>query len=54
VTHQDENRIEKPSEDPKPPDPSDEPDPPKPPGGGSVRPGGSPGETAGVDSPLKD
>jgi GAF domain-containing protein len=48
------DRIEKPSEDPKPPDPNDQPEPPKPPGGGSVRPGGSPADTPGVESPLKD
>jgi GAF domain-containing protein len=54
VVDEERDRIEKPTEDPKPPDPNDQPDPPKPPGGGSVRPGGSPGDTPGVESPLKD
>jgi GAF domain-containing protein len=54
VVHEEQDRVEKPSENPKPPDPNDEPEPPKPPGGGSVRPGGSPADTPGVDSPLKD
>jgi hypothetical protein len=47
-------QIDTPTDDPKPPEQPDEPDPPTTPGGGSVRPGGSPGDTPGVDSPLKD
>ena len=46
--------LPRPPERPDLPLPPDDPGPEPTPGGGSVRPGGSPSESPGVDSPLKD